>query len=1821
MNIKKMKTTHFLYFLLLTIIPYFGFSQGITSPNRDFAQLTQYKEESPIGSNNWVLMPNNRQDSVFIFCSDNDNCGTLVAPGTGTCTYEWGKYSPSNFQYVPFAYTQTVTGLQSGGYKVKVNCGGTITCYKAWVFCNKTIADVADIQAGCDVFQLSGVADKVADFTVYTPPADPISINSSTQIKVCFTAQHTFVSDLGFYLIAPGYGTGCPNATTPGNPGIVELLPSVAAWDDGVTGLPSTVFGCATASQIGTNCNSGNNVQNFCFTTSLAAGNPALTACVCDLPVPLTGNFASAGPWSTIYGQQVPAPLGTAPNCGWSVQIYDCIGQDVGYFTNATITFTGTGACGPATHYYDSGTISSTINDNSCTAASASRYVVPPANPYQYTITNTITSAVWSVSPGVWNPAWGSTSFLTNPNPSINPIPTQNTWFKLTVTDNLGCVKVDSAQFVTLPTDATINPAGPFCTDDTLQVMTAANTGGAWSSDPPGLVVNASAGIINPAFGAGTYNITYLISGLCGDTATSTVTINPVVTISNLTKTCVTSNVAQICFDISGGSSFTVSVNGGPFSADSISGNHFCYTIASPGDFNFEISNGLGCTNYVGTVSHDCSCITQAGSVTQTPIVLCQGQSTVAVTSTGFVDDGNDRLVYYLHEGSLNALVNPVDSNQTGIFTDANVVYGQMYYISPVAANISGGWIDLNDNCLDVGIGRPVKWLENPIANAGNDISFCGLSVQLNATTPNVGQGSWSSAGCPLATYLPYNDSPTAIATVPNTGSCVFTWTVANGQCTSTDNVTVNFIQTPNPYAGADTTICGLTYNLLGQLSLPAGQSSALWSGPGTFGNITNAQTTVTMNNYGTYTFTLTENVQSYCSAQDYITVTFIKPPMPDANHNDSVCGFTYNLNALNVIYGGYWTGPGSVVYTSSNGYNPPSKDPQAHVSVNYTGNSQTFEFVWHESNNLCNATDTVSINFALPPSAQINNTASQLFVCGNTAQVIADITGAPYTNALWFSNYAGASFSDDDNDTTSITIPTTGQYTDSGFVAVNVFWMMKNQGCDDIDTTTISFYKFPTPFAGIDTTACGLKLDSLNAKFSLGSNNQGIWTKISGPGTAIFTPNNSPKAQVIVSQYGTYRFVWRETNVAPGSVNCSNTDTIEVVFVEIPFFDAGDEIKHCGKLNIPLNATPSGVATSSTWVTHSGVQYVSQTSPTTTINTNFTGEFYATWMEWIGVCIVRDSVKITVVPQPVAVQTIPSWNRNVCGKVFKELTVQNPTAGMIGYWIDTVAGTTFNQVNHANVDTATVASYGMHNFYWIVSNTLNGKTCADTTDVVQIEFWKQPTPDAGQRYDTACGTKMLLEGIQSVSGSTITWSGTDVDLSFYSSNWGSTGNIPNDSVKCILPGAVRDIYLTEAVGPNGMCSTQDTITVKFARLPNGNFTYVAPKCFGGAFILTAVEDTLPKYTWDFAGGTLDSSSVANDNGEGPLYVSWDADSVHNVTLISTSSYKCNSTPVTIPLNEPPRIDVHFNKKDVRCGFPQGKVTAWATGGSAPNSGFVYNWLPNPQIEDVYNTTQDSLLPGAYYFRVVDYYNCIVVDTAIISSFGDVTANYTVAPDSGNAPLTVNVTNYSVDAALYRWYINNEESAIQYVTVDSINTGNANLIYPKTNAVPGYYYFNPSIKLPLGTILDVNSSLATSSQPTIEYPDGGKFWMFLIAISDSGCVDTMLFKHVKVNYLPTVEVPNVFTPNGDGINDRFVIKTLSLESFKGTIYNRWGKKVYEWDSPDDLGWDGTINGGSPASPGTYYYMIEAVGKDGKVFNPNTDNCKECKGFLQLIRDK
>ena len=131
-------------------------------------------------------------------------------------------------------------------------------------------------------------------------------------------------------------------------------------------------------------------------------------------------------------------------------------------------------------------------------------------------------------------------------------------------------------------------------------------------------------------------------------------------------------------------------------------------------------------------------------------------------------------------------------------------------------------------------------------------------------------------------------------------------------------------------------------------------------------------------------------------------------------------------------------------------------------------------------------------------------------------------------------------------------------------------------------------------------------------------------------------------------------------------------------------------------------------------------------------------------------------------------------------------------------------------------------------------------------------------------------------------------------------------------------------------------------------------------------------------------------------------------------------------------------------------------------------------------------------------------------------------------------------------------------------------------------------------------------------ETTYEFRESGSTSVSLyVAYSDS--TEAELISTIRVSVSTSVlEMPNAFSPNGDGINDIYKAKDThkSIVEFHAYIFNRWGQKIFDWTSIDD-GWDGTFHG-KPVGAGVYFVLVKAKGADGTEYNIKKD--------VNLMRD-
>lgn len=138
---------------------------------------------------------------------------------------------------------------------------------------------------------------------------------------------------------------------------------------------------------------------------------------------------------------------------------------------------------------------------------------------------------------------------------------------------------------------------------------------------------------------------------------------------------------------------------------------------------------------------------------------------------------------------------------------------------------------------------------------------------------------------------------------------------------------------------------------------------------------------------------------------------------------------------------------------------------------------------------------------------------------------------------------------------------------------------------------------------------------------------------------------------------------------------------------------------------------------------------------------------------------------------------------------------------------------------------------------------------------------------------------------------------------------------------------------------------------------------------------------------------------------------------------------------------------------------------------------------------------------------------------------------------------------------------------------------------------------------------DSSSLYFQSTNQSISFPQGGPQQIALAITDNLGCIDTA-FVTIYVSD-PDIWVPNVFTPNGDGINDIVVLPYPSFKRYDIQILNRWGNLVFELKDQTGIAvWDGYDFNGQLHTDGVFFYRLRGEMLGGTQIDKH--------GFIHLV---
>jgi gliding motility-associated-like protein len=266
----------------------------------------------------------------------------------------------------------------------------------------------------------------------------------------------------------------------------------------------------------------------------------------------------------------------------------------------------------------------------------------------------------------------------------------------------------------------------------------------------------------------------------------------------------------------------------------------------------------------------------------------------------------------------------------------------------------------------------------------------------------------------------------------------------------------------------------------------------------------------------------------------------------------------------------------------------------------------------------------------------------------------------------------------------------------------------------------------------------------------------------------------------------------------------------------------------------------------------------------------------------------------------------------------------------------------------------------------------------------------------------------------------------------------------------------------------------------------------------------------------------------------------------YDVKLVLTDTNYCNhSDTVTMQIRISPNVKAQFTTPAVGCA----PYNALFNNTSLAGTDFLWDFGDG--------TTSTQTSPSHFYptvgtYQVVlianDTNTCNKTDTTrfTLTVSNKPTAFYSYSPQPTEPNTAVSFTNSSIGAVRYKWLFGDGDSVITTRIDTTIRH-----IYPATNT------YNAC----------------------------------LIAFNAGGCSDTTC-QSIPVTINPIMDVPNAFSPNGDGKNDRIYVRGFGIEQMTWRIYDRWGNQVFATADPNE-GWDGTFNGRLLAQD-VYHYTVQIV---------------------------
>lgn len=489
-------------------------------------------------------------------------------------------------------------------------------------------------------------------------------------------------------------------------------------------------------------------------------------------------------------------------------------------------------------------------------------------------------------------------------------------------------------------------------------------------------------------------------------------------------------------------------------------------------------------------------------------------------------------------------------------------------------------------------------------------------------------------------------------------------------------------------------------------------------------------------------------------------------------------------------------------------------------------------------------------------------------------------------------------------------------------------------------------------------------------------------------------------------------------------------------------------------------------------------------------------------------------------------------------------------------------------------------------------------------------------------------------------------------------SNCGGSYICPRDPIRrsmIITPGVVAPVNGALGSGTAGECNLAAfKINFEFEGVKAGALASIdgVPHDTSGCFPLKVdFSDTVDigkTYQWDF--------------GDGATYTGTSAEVSHTYTtagnfkarLISTDPTRCITTDtsyVTIRVRKDKAVIMASGAKLPPCqslAYRFNNTSIPPTGTIFTDTSFVWDFGDNSPLVKMGKLSVDHTYPAAGTYKVklilndTTFCNAYDVYQFNISISPLVKANFTT-PGVGCRPHLAEFSNTSVAGQTFIWdfgdgsakytganppaHLYNQlgDYIVTLIAQDPATCNGADTLkYPisvKPKPVAGFGFSpDPALENTPTKFTNLSSGAKTYEwnfgdddtstlvNPIHLYQRTGTYNACLVATTEFGCTDTTCHA-IGAIITDVVDVPNAFTPNGDGVNDKVYVRGFGIAQMNFRVYNRWGQLMFESASPY-YGWDGKFKGELQPMDVYAYTLIVAFG-DGTTITK--------KGDITLIR--